>query len=176
MSLSDFNGQIRYLGPNCLTVVLSYLQLREIHKLSRRLLEVHSIGNSICNPENCTQLQGLINGYYQMANSPRVHFLDFNYIHQKKTNSKDVFVHSPVLISQWKRLCSIEFHAWYDISDLLPASLVSVSTRSDVEDNSHAFQLNIAKRCPNLESFRAINYVKDEVLVALVNQCLNYVT
>ncbi len=35
-----------------------------------------------------------------MANSPRVHFLDFNYIPPEKTNSKDVFVHSPVLISQ----------------------------------------------------------------------------
>ncbi len=46
MNLSDFNGQIRYLGPNCLTVVLSYLQVREVHELSRQLLEAHSIGKS----------------------------------------------------------------------------------------------------------------------------------
>ncbi len=101
MSLSDFNGQICYLGPNCLTVVLSYLQVREIHELSRQLLVARSTGNPICNPENCNQLQGLINGYYQMANSPvRVHFLDFNYTPPEKTNSKDVLVHSPVLFSQ----------------------------------------------------------------------------
>ncbi len=57
---------------------------------------------------------------------------------------------------KWKRLCSIEFHAWYDISDLLPASLVSVSTLSDVEDNSHAFQLNIAKRAQTWNHFEPL--------------------
>ncbi len=100
MSLSDFNGQIRYLGSNCLTVVLSYLKVREIHELCNQLFTAHlwPIGNPICNPENCNQLQGLINGYYQMANSSvRVHFLDFNYTPPERTSPQDVFVHSPVL-------------------------------------------------------------------------------
>ncbi len=295
MSLSDFNGQIRYLGPNCLTVVLSYLQVREIQELSNQLFTAHlwPIANPICNPENCTQLQGLINGYYQMANSPvRVHFSDFNYTPPEKTNSKDVLVHSPVLFSQlagiktltldyiyllavsqqipletifksvgsgllelnlekfgdwlaidedtmtvenhraisqlladiilfagkycpnlmrlelptkswnaihgirerlsmnnqtsnsnkllvvtafaksvekWKELCSIEFNSLYDISHLLPTSLVSVSifslSRWGVQ--VHNSEFHIAKRYPNLESFRAINYVQNEVFTCL---------
>ncbi len=45
MSLSDFNGQIRYLGPNCLTVVLSYLQVREIHELSNQLFTAAFVAN-----------------------------------------------------------------------------------------------------------------------------------
>ncbi len=76
-------------------------------------------------------------------------------------------------VEKWKGLCSIEFNSLYDISRYLPASLVSVSTFSDIEeDHPDAFQLNIVQRCPNLESFRATNCMEDRVLVALANNCL----